>query len=101
MSFGSLRQTKGLGLWLCCSTKSLMAVRRATTELKTPRWSFLRLSFAKKPSTALSQDADVEGEMKAPARVASEPSFDFGGLCTAPDVGLLPTPASQSGIEVS
>jgi len=45
MSFGSVRQTKGLGLWLCCSTKSLMALCRATTEWKTPRRSFLRLSF--------------------------------------------------------
>jgi len=58
-SFGSARQTKGVGLWLCCVTKPLLAVCRATTEWKTPRWSFLRLSSANKPSTALSQDVQV------------------------------------------
>ena len=44
---------------MCCSMKSLMAVCNAATEWKTPRLSLRRFSLAKKPSIALSQEAEV------------------------------------------
>ena len=56
---GSARQTKGLGLWLCSARKRLIAACRSTMEQKTPFFSRRRVSFAKKPSTALSQELDV------------------------------------------
>jgi hypothetical protein len=37
----------------------LMAAWRSTMPLKTPRLSRCRVNLAKKPSTALSQDAEV------------------------------------------
>jgi hypothetical protein len=52
-------QTKGFGCWLWSSTKLLMAAWRSTTPLKTPRLRRRLVRMAKKPSTALSQLAEV------------------------------------------
>jgi hypothetical protein len=57
MASGSAVQTKGLGLALVSRRKRLIAAWRSA--LKTPRLSRRRVSLAKKPSTALSQEAEV------------------------------------------
>jgi len=58
---GSARQTKGFVLpALCSATKRLMAAWRLTREWKTPCFSRRRVSLAKKRSTALSQEQDVD-----------------------------------------
>jgi hypothetical protein len=59
MASGSAVQMKGLGLSLVSSRYRLMAAWRSTMPLKTPRLSRCRVSLAKKPSTALSQEAEV------------------------------------------
>ena len=51
-------QTKGLAVALVSATKRLIAACRSTSERKTPRFSRRLVSLAKKPSTALSQEAD-------------------------------------------
>src|SRR5262249_51495223 len=56
---GSAVHVKGLGLALCSTTKRLMAACRSTTDTKTPRCNRCLVSLAKKPSTALSQEAEV------------------------------------------
>src|SRR4029077_16150993 len=56
---GAAGQTRGLGCAVVSDTKRLMASCRSTTDWKTPRLSRWRVSLAKKPSTALSQDAEV------------------------------------------
>src|SRR5664279_5085089 len=50
---------KGFGLALCSATKRLIAACRSTIDRKVPRFNRRFVSLAKKPSTALSQDADV------------------------------------------
>ena len=70
---GSAVQTKGLGWALASATKRLMAAWRSTTERKTPRFNRRLESLAKKPSTALSQEQEVGGEVEDEARVAAEP----------------------------
>ena len=60
--FGSAVQTKGLGLRFVSATKRLMATCRSMTDRNTPRLRRWRVSLAKKPSTALSQDAEVGEE---------------------------------------
>ncbi len=50
-------QTNGFGLWLAFSMKRLMAVWRSTMDRKSPR---LRRRLAKKVSTALSQEQEVD-----------------------------------------
>ena len=55
--FGSAVQTRGFGVEL--ARKRLIATWRSTRELKTPRLRRRLVSLAKKPSTALSQDAEV------------------------------------------
>ena len=57
--FGSAVQTKGLGSTFVSATKRLMATYRSMTDRNTPRLRRWRVSLAKKPSTALSQDAEV------------------------------------------
>src|SRR5208282_3337068 len=57
--FGSAVHTKGLGSRFVSATKRLMATCRSTTDRNTPRLRRWRVSLAKKPSTALSQDAEV------------------------------------------
>jgi len=56
---GSLVQRKGRGFSLISARKRLMAACSETTEWKTPRLRRRLLSLANKPSTALSQDAEV------------------------------------------
>jgi hypothetical protein len=58
IALGSAVQTKGLGLSLVCARKRLIAAWRSTSEPNTPRFSRRLVNFAKKPSTALSQEAD-------------------------------------------
>src|ERR1700687_1935394 len=57
-----------------------MAAWRSTMPLKTPRLSRCRVSLAKKPSTALSQDAEVGGKWKWEPGVLFEPGAHFGML---------------------
>jgi hypothetical protein len=59
MACGSAVQTKGFAFSLCSSRKRLMAACRSTVPLKTPRLSRCFVSVAKKPSTALSHEAEV------------------------------------------
>src|SRR5208282_6305520 len=56
---GSAVHLKGFGSALCSTTKRLMAACKSTTDTKTPRFNRRFVSVAKKPSTALSQDADM------------------------------------------
>src|SRR6266700_2672054 len=56
---GSAVQMKGLGSELVSARKRSMAACRSATDLKTPRLRRRVVSLAKKPSTALSQDAEV------------------------------------------
>jgi hypothetical protein len=50
---------KGFGSALCSTTKRLIAACKSTTDRKMPRFNRRRATLAKKPSTALSQDAEV------------------------------------------
>src|ERR1700721_3531117 len=59
ISSGSGGHGEGFGLGLCSTTKRLMAACKSTTDTKTPRFNRRLVSLAKKPSTALSQDADM------------------------------------------
>src|SRR5450631_2851365 len=56
---GSADHVKGFGFALCSMTKRLIAACKSTTDRKMPRFNRRFVSLAKKPSTALSQDADV------------------------------------------
>src|SRR4030088_411421 len=56
---GTAVHTKGLGLSLVSRRKRLIAAWRSTIEQKTPRLGRRLVSLAKKPSTALSQLAEV------------------------------------------
>ena len=49
-------------------------------ERKTPRLRRRRVSLAKKPSTALSQEAEVGREVEDEARMAGEPRHHLGML---------------------
>src|ERR1700730_14460854 len=57
--FGSLVQVKGSGFALVSSTKRWMASLICCRDRKTPRLSRFFARLAKKPSTALSHEADV------------------------------------------
>ena len=59
MRSGSAVQTTGLGWVLCSARKRLMAAWRSTREWNAPRWRRRLKSLAKKPSTALSHEAEV------------------------------------------
>jgi hypothetical protein len=59
MALGSACQTNGLGSRFYSSTKRLMAAGKAMTEWKTPRFRRRLVSWAKKLSTALSQEQEV------------------------------------------
>ena len=65
---------KGLGLAFVSVTKRLMASLSSPTDRKTPRVRRRRVSLAKKVSTALSQDAEVE----SPAPMPGKPGAHFG-----------------------
>src|SRR6516165_6965142 len=56
---GSAVHAKGLGSSLVSFRKRLMAAWRSTIERKTPRLRRRLVNLAKKPSTALSQEAEV------------------------------------------
>src|SRR5271170_282498 len=56
---GSAVQVKGLGSLLVSARKRLMAAWRSKIDRNTPRFSRRLVSLAKKPSTALSQLAEV------------------------------------------
>src|SRR5665647_1539462 len=59
MRFGFAVQTKGLGWSLFSATKRMIAASSSSTDRNTPRLRRRLVSLAKKPSTALSQDAEV------------------------------------------
>src|ERR1700726_2147731 len=73
---GSAVHVKGFGSELCSTTKRLIASCKSTTDTKTPRFNRRFVSLAKKPSTALSQDAEVGVKWKV------QP--DTGGATGAP-----------------
>ena len=66
-----------------------MAAWRSTTERKTPRFNRRLESLAKKPSTALSQDAEGRGEVERPAGMSRKPSAPYYG---ADATGALKVP---------
>src|SRR6516225_8523846 len=80
ISSGSAVQTKGLGRSLVSLRKRLMAACRSTIEWKTPRLRRRWASLAKKPSTALSQEAEVGVKMEDKAGVTIEPRANLGVL---------------------
>jgi hypothetical protein len=60
ISSGSAFQSKGLGLLALYSRmKRLIAAWRSTSEWNTPYFKRRRVSFVKKPSTALSHEHEV------------------------------------------
>jgi len=87
--FGSAVQTKGFGVELVSARKGLMAAWRSTRERKTPRLRRRLVSLAKKPSTALSQDAEGRGEVERPAGMSRKPSAPYYG---ADATGALKVP---------
>ncbi len=64
MPSGSAVQTKGRGSSFASSTKRLIASCSATSEGKLPRRSRLRVSLAKKVSTASSHEHEVGTKWK-------------------------------------
>ena len=80
MRFGRAVHTKGLGSALVSATKRLMAASRSATDRNTPRLRRRFVSLAKKPSTALSQEAEGGGEVKDEAGVTGEPGEHLGVL---------------------
>ena len=58
----------------------MIAACRSVTDRKTPRLSLRFVRMAKKPSTALSQEADVGVKWDVPSRMMFEPSADVGML---------------------
>src|SRR5258706_16329637 len=71
--FGSLVQVKGFGFALVSSRKRWMASLSSRSDRKTPRLSLFFVSLAKKPSMALSQEADVGVKWKTMHLVHSGP----------------------------
>jgi hypothetical protein len=63
--------------------KRLMAAWRATMEWKTPRFSLRLVSRAKKPSTALIQEADVGVKWKVKRSCRPSHSTTLGCLWVA------------------
>src|SRR5215472_12920582 len=85
MASGSAVQTNGLGLALVSCRKRLMAAWRSATPLYTPRLSRRRASLAKKPSTALSQEAEVGVKWKWNRLWRPSQSRTLGCLCVQRD----------------
>ena len=56
----------------------MIAVRKSSTECKAPRRFWRRVMAEKKPSTALSHEAEVRCEMEHPARMIGQPFEDVG-----------------------
>src|SRR6266478_5906881 len=88
MASGSAAQMKGFGFSLVSWRKRLMAAWRSTMPLKTPRLSRCRVSLAKKPSTALSQEAEVGVKWKWNRLWRPEPGL-----------GLTDRPLRQGGAD--
>src|SRR5260221_6398452 len=87
---GSAVHVKGFGSALCSTTKRLIAACKSTTDRKTPRFNRLFVSLAKKPSTALSQDAEVGGEVEGPTGMPYQPLAHLRMLvgCVVVDDGV-------------
>src|SRR3954465_2212658 len=81
--FGSFVHWKGLGSALVSARKRLIAACSSTTEQNTPRWRRRLVSLAKKPSTALSHEADVGGKWKLQRGWRASHSLTFGCLWVA------------------
>ena len=77
----------GFGSALVSATKRLMAAWRSTTERKTPRFKRRRLSLAKNPSTALSQEHEVGVKWKTKRGGSSQARTV--GVCDSSVVGYL------------
>src|ERR1700680_5204942 len=80
---GSAVHVKGFGSALCSTTKRLMVACKSTTDMKTPRFNRRFVSLAKKPSTALSQDAEVGVKWKDQRGCRRSHWGTFGGLWVA------------------
>src|SRR5258707_12504264 len=74
---GPAVHVKGFGSALCSTTKRLIAACKSATDRKTPRFNRLFLSLAKKPSPALSQDAEVgvKGKVQRGCRISHWRTF--------------------------
>src|ERR1700751_1011243 len=86
MRFGRVVQTKGLGSALASEMKRSMAISSSVTDRNTPRLRRLLVSLAKKPSMALSQEAEVGVKWKVQRgccvshfRIDARPLRDLGG----------------------
>jgi hypothetical protein len=62
------------GIDVCLRDEAVDGDCRSMTDRNTPRLRRWRVSLAKKPSTALSQDAEVGGEVERPAGMPRKPS---------------------------
>src|ERR1700751_5056373 len=80
---GSAVQLEGFGSALWSITHRFLAACKSATERKMPRFNLLFVSLAKKPSTALSQDADVGVKWKVQRGCRANHWRTFGGLWVA------------------
>src|ERR1035437_4745836 len=80
----------GLDSALCSTTKRLIAACKSTTDRKMPRVNRRVVSLATKPSTALSQEADVGVKWKVPAGMPGQPLSHLRMLvgCVVVDDGV-------------
>ncbi len=84
MSSGLAFHMKGFGLSALYSRmKRLMAAWRSTRDRKTPFLSRRLESFAKKPSTALSQEHEVGVKWKVQRGWRASHSWTLSFLCAA------------------
>jgi hypothetical protein len=74
-------QVNGFGSALVSATKRLMAAWRSMTERKTPRFNRRRLSLAKNPSTALSQEHEVGVKWKTKRVGGDRARHEHWGVC--------------------
>src|SRR5665213_4545630 len=80
---GSAVHVKGFGSVLVTTRKRLMAAWRSTTDRKTPRFKRRLDSLAKKPSTALSQEAEVGVKWKTKRSCLASQARTLGCLWVA------------------
>jgi hypothetical protein len=82
---------KGFGSALYSMTKRLIAACKSTTDRKMPRFNRLFVSLAKKPSTALSQDADVgvKWNVQMPGQPLAHLRVSVSGVVVDDGVDLL------------
>src|SRR5262249_6939880 len=73
MRLGRAVHRKGLGSALVSAMKRSMAVSSSATDRNTPRLRRRLVRLAKKPSTALSHEAEVGVKWEGPARVLGKP----------------------------